>query len=386
MNKRNKISLGAAGAVLAVASLAVGGSAFAGTSAPPIMKACVSTSGGVMHLTATTATRCPSGQYLVSWNQQGVKGATGASAYAVWLANGHTGTQTQFLSSLKGATGAKGADGYDGFDGASAYELWLYYGGHGTVQDFLAGLKGDAGTNGANGTNGKDGANGTDGKDGQSAYELWKVLADKPAATEADFLASLVGKDGVNGLDGKDGASAFATWKAQDASRADATEVDFLNSLMGAAGKDGTDGTNGANGTDGTNGANGTDGTNGTDGASAFDIWKAADASRAGATEADFLASLKGADGAPGKDGATGADGKDGHSVTVANGTPSTDGTGTTTLTATCAAGSMPIGAGYTLTGTPQTVVSSGPGATAGTWAITFADVVDGSITPVCAG
>src|SRR5262249_6488552 len=43
----------------------------------------------------------------------GATGADGASAYDVWLADGNTGTPSDFLDSLKGATGATGATGAD---------------------------------------------------------------------------------------------------------------------------------------------------------------------------------------------------------------------------------------------------------------------------------
>ena len=62
--------------------------------------------------------------------------------------------------------GANGTNGQDGIDGKSAYQIWLDNGNTGTEADFLTRLKGK---DGANGLNGKDGANGKDGTGIQSA-------------------------------------------------------------------------------------------------------------------------------------------------------------------------------------------------------------------------
>ena len=85
---------------------------------------------------------------------KGDKGDTGLSAYQHWLAQGYSGTVQDFLDSLKGAKGDKGdpgkdgtngtdgKDGADGADGLSAYQIWLAQGHEGTISDFLASLKG----------------------------------------------------------------------------------------------------------------------------------------------------------------------------------------------------------------------------------------------------
>ena len=116
-----------------------------------------------------------------------------------------------------GDRGTNGTNGQDGIDGKSAYQIWLDNGNTGTEADFLTWLKGKDGTNGLNGKDGangkdgkdgKDGANGTngqDGIDGKSAYQIW--LDNGNTGTEADFLTWLKGKDGANGQDGKDGAN-----------------------------------------------------------------------------------------------------------------------------------------------------------------------------------
>jgi hypothetical protein len=63
---------------------------------------------------------CSRFEVAVSWNQQGQKGdpgaagaagAAGASAYQLALANGFSGTEAEWLASLKGADGDQGAPG-----------------------------------------------------------------------------------------------------------------------------------------------------------------------------------------------------------------------------------------------------------------------------------
>lgn len=75
----------------------------------------------------------------------------GLSAYEVYLKNGGTLSEEEWLESLKGDTGPTGAngidgiDGKDGKDGKSAYEIWLEAGNTGTEEDFLNSLKGEKG-------------------------------------------------------------------------------------------------------------------------------------------------------------------------------------------------------------------------------------------------
>lgn len=69
----------------------------------------------------------------------------GLSAYEVYLKNGGTLSEEEWLESLKGDTGPTGANGKDGKDGKSAYEIWLEAGNTGTEEDFLNSLKGEKG-------------------------------------------------------------------------------------------------------------------------------------------------------------------------------------------------------------------------------------------------
>ena len=179
-------------------------------------------------------------------------GVAGASAYEVAVANGFVGTETQWLATLEGPQGQQGVagqdgsqgiqgvagqDGVDGQDGASAYELWLANGNTGSQADFLASLVGADGADGQDGSQGVQGVAGQDGQDGvagatgSSAYEAW--LAAGNAGTEAQFLASLVGadgQDGVDGVDGQDGVSAYAVAVANGFV---GTEAEWLASLHG---------------------------------------------------------------------------------------------------------------------------------------------------------
>ena len=87
----------------------------------------------------------------------------GKSAYEIAVDEGFEGTEEEWLASLKGEKGDKGdpgtpgadgqpgkdgADGQDGADGAdgkSAYQIWLEAGNSGTEEEFLASLKGEPG-------------------------------------------------------------------------------------------------------------------------------------------------------------------------------------------------------------------------------------------------
>ena len=65
-------------------------------------------------LTGAHAADTVIGQIEVKNGAAGTPGATGASAYQIWLANGNTGSEADFLASLVGATGPQGVAGKDG--------------------------------------------------------------------------------------------------------------------------------------------------------------------------------------------------------------------------------------------------------------------------------
>ena len=132
-------------------------------------------------------TSVPFALYSPSSNVPGPKGdpgdpgADGDSAYQVWLEAGNTGSEQDFLDSLKGTDGEPGDPGADG---DSAYQLWIDEGNTGTEQEFLDSLKGTDGDPG-------------EGTEGKSAYEVWIELGN--TGTEQDFIDSLVGPIGEPG-------------------------------------------------------------------------------------------------------------------------------------------------------------------------------------------
>lgn len=117
-----------------------------------------------------------------------LNGVPGESAYEVAVSNGFKGTETEWLASLKGETGANGINGEDGADGASAYQIALNNGFEGTEEEWLASLKGDTG---------KQGIQGETGPSGVSAYEI--AVNNGFEGTETEWLASLKGEKGDTG-------------------------------------------------------------------------------------------------------------------------------------------------------------------------------------------
>ena len=98
--------------------------------------------------------------------KNGENGAPGKSAYDLWLEAGNTGSEEDYLASLKGKDGSDGAAGKDGEDGKSAYELWLAAGNQGSEEDYLNSLKGKDGEDGKEGPQGPQGEPGKDGEQG----------------------------------------------------------------------------------------------------------------------------------------------------------------------------------------------------------------------------
>jgi hypothetical protein len=191
--------------------------------------------------------------------------------------------------------GDAGADGAIGATGISAYELWLKLGNTGDEQAFLdslIGVAGDGGYIGETGLSGPEGTVGPNGSTGKSAYELW--IAAGNTGTSQDFLTSLLG---ANGASGAAGLSAYQLWLSLGHV---GTETDFINSLIGIQGIAGVDGVC-LNGTDGTNGIDGVNGL------SAYQVWVLN--GHTGETQAAFLASLVGAAGTNGTNGAPGVTG-----------------------------------------------------------------------------
>ena len=102
-------------------------------------------------------------------------GADGASAYEIAVENGYTGTEAEWLSSLKGEKGDAGEQGIQGIQGEKGDT------GEQGLQG-VPGEKGDPGEPGKDGTNGTDGKNGVDGSDGYSPTAT---------VTETDTVATI---------------------------------------------------------------------------------------------------------------------------------------------------------------------------------------------------
>ncbi len=156
-----------------------------------------------------SATACSDGKDGID----GVNGTDGKSAYQIWLDNGYTGTETEFLEWLKGEDGTDGKDGTNGIDGV----------------------------NGTNGVDGKDGANGTNGVDGKSAYQIW--LDNGNTGSETDFLEWLKGEDGKDGINGTNGIT--PTIEISDDGYWVVNNVKTECKAVGVDGQNGTNGTNG---------------------------------------------------------------------------------------------------------------------------------------------
>ena len=110
----------------------------------------------------------------------GEKGTDGKSAYQIAVEQGYQGSESDWLSSLKGDkgekgnTGAKGNPGQDGADGKSAYAIAVEHGYEDSEKKWLLSLKGekgdpgDRGLQGVPGEKGEKGDAGVAGKDGFS--------------------------------------------------------------------------------------------------------------------------------------------------------------------------------------------------------------------------
>lgn len=84
----------------------------------------------------------------------------------------------------KGDKGDVGSKGADGANGKSAYQIWLDAGNTGTEQDFLASLKGVKGDTGAKGDKGDKGDTGAKGADGFGTQEQYDEIIARLEALE----------------------------------------------------------------------------------------------------------------------------------------------------------------------------------------------------------
>ena len=236
----------------------------------------------------------------------GADGVDGASAYEVWLANGNSGSEAQFLTSLKGAkgdkgntgntgaqgptgaTGATGAKGNTGNTGKSAYQVWLDQGNSGTEAQYIVSLKGQKGDKGNTGAQGPTGATGDPGGTGirgptgntgpkgntgntgpagpegptgpkGNTGSIGPVGPAGPkgntgntGATGSTGPRGPAGPTGPKGNTGNTGKSAYQVWRDQGNT---GTEAQYIASLKGAKGDRGVKGDKGDTGATGPAGA-----------------------------------------------------------------------------------------------------------------------------------
>ena len=120
-------------------------------------------------------------------------GADGASAYEIAVENGYTGTEAEWLTSLKGQKGERGEKGEKGDTGEQG----------------LQGIQGEKGEKGDTGAAGKDGMNGTDGRDGANGFSPTATVME----TDAGAVISITDKNGTTTATIKNGTSGeAASW------------------------------------------------------------------------------------------------------------------------------------------------------------------------------
>ena len=232
--------------------------------------------------------------------EQGLKGDTGAkgdngkSAFEIAKDNGFTGTEEEWLNSLKGAKGDTGAQGEKGDKGD----------------------KGDTGATGAQGDKGDKGdtgAAGAQGADGESAYQLAvKNGIIDTSVSEIEWLNSLKGSNGAKGNDGvgiKDITIDDTTGK-MTITLTDTTKQYVFN-VKGPKGEKGDKGDKGDTGATGVQGEKGDKGDKGDTGATGAQGEKG-DKGDKGDTGATGAQGEKGDKGDKGDTGATGAQGEKG--------------------------------------------------------------------------
>ena len=238
--------------------------------------------------------------FTIKNGKDGDNGTDGKSAYEIWIRNGHTGTEQDFLEWLKGENGV-------GIDGITPQlrinedtDFWEVSYDNGATYTSL-GVK-------ATGNDGSDGSSGSDGNDGKTPLlrinaetNIWEVSYDN-GVTYTSLGVKATGNDGSDGSSGSDGNDG-KTPLLRINSETNIWEVSYDNGVtytslgVKATGNNGSDGNNGADGEDGE------------DGKSAYEIWL--DNGHTG-TEEEFLAWLK--------DGKDGENGKSAYEIWLDNG------------------------------------------------------------------
>ncbi len=128
------------------------------------------------------------------------KGSDGLSAYQIAVNNGFSGSETEWLASLKGEKGEQGVQGLpgergsDGLNGEKGEQGPPGERGADGLngQDGAKGEKGEQGPPGERGADGLPGRDGEKGSDGLSAYQI--AVNNGFSGSETEWLASLKGE------------------------------------------------------------------------------------------------------------------------------------------------------------------------------------------------
>ena len=137
----------------------------------------------------------------------GEKGTDGKSAYQIAVEQGYQGSESDWLSSLKGDkgekgnTGAKGNPGQNGAEGKSAYAIAVEHGYENSEDEWLLSLKGEKGDTGERGEKGETGQQGEQGPKGEKG---------DPGDRGLQGIPGEKGEKGDTGVAGKDGFSPIA--------------------------------------------------------------------------------------------------------------------------------------------------------------------------------
>jgi hypothetical protein len=100
---------------------------------------------------------------------------------------------TPVLTGLIGATGPQGPAGQNGTNGQSAYDLWLAQGNSGTQQDFLNSLQGAPGAQGPIGLTGATGPAGPQGTPG--SLNAWSLTGNTGTNPTTNFIGTTDAQD-----------------------------------------------------------------------------------------------------------------------------------------------------------------------------------------------
>ena len=149
----------------------------------------------------------------------GEKGTDGKSAYQIAVEQGYQGSESDWLSSLKGDkgekgnTGAKGNPGQDSAEGKSAYAIAVEHGYENSEDEWLLSLKGEKGDTGERGEKGDTGLQGERGEKGETGQQGEQGPKGEKGDRGDRGLQGVPGEKGEKGdagVAGKDGFSPIA--------------------------------------------------------------------------------------------------------------------------------------------------------------------------------